>query len=64
MVHIAMHDSLTGLPNRAYFTHHVGSLLKKGSDCDPFALFYLDIDHFKNVNDSISHQAGDQLYRK
>ncbi|CAB4325702.1 bifunctional diguanylate cyclase/phosphodiesterase [Brucella sp. 191011898] len=64
MAHIAMHDSLTGLPNRAYFAHHVGGLLKKGSDCDPFALFYLDIDHFKNVNDNISHQAGDQLLQE
>ncbi|GAA5662870.1 EAL domain-containing protein [Brucella intermedia] len=64
MAHIAMHDSLTGLPNRAYFAHHVESLLKKGGDSEPFALFYLDIDHFKNINDSIGHQAGDQLLQE
>lgn len=64
MAHIAMHDSLTGLPNRAYFAHHVESLLKKGGDSEPFALFYLDIDHFKNINDNIGHQAGDQLLQE
>ncbi|MBC2884278.1 EAL domain-containing protein [Ochrobactrum sp. CM-21-5] len=64
MAHIAMHDSLTSLPNRAYFSHHVDELLKKGADAEPFALFYLDIDHFKNINDSIGHQAGDQLLQE
>ena len=64
MAHIAMHDSLTGLPNRACFAHHVESLLTKGSDSNPFALFYLGIDHFKTINDSIGHQAGDQLLQE
>ncbi len=64
MAYIAMHDSLTGLPNRACFTRHVEGLLKKGADAEPFALFYLDIDHFKNINDSIGHQAGDQLLQE
>jgi len=64
MAHIAMHDSLTGLPNRAYFAHHVESLLKKGGDSEPFALFYLDIDHFKNINDTYGHSSGDAVLQQ
>ncbi|YBV95512.1 EAL domain-containing protein [Phyllobacteriaceae bacterium JZ32] len=62
--HVAMHDALTGLPNRAYFTSHVGKLLKKEHEAEPFALLYLDVDHFKQVNDSIGHPAGDRLLRE
>ncbi len=57
--HIALHDALTGLPNRAYFTGHVGKLLEPGGR--DFALLYVDIDHFKHVNDSMGHPAGDAL---
>ncbi|PYE87571.1 diguanylate cyclase/phosphodiesterase [Phyllobacterium leguminum] len=62
--HVAMHDALTGLPNRAYFTRHVEKLLKKEHEAEPFALLYLDVDHFKQVNDSIGHAAGDHLLRE
>ncbi|MFD1793091.1 putative bifunctional diguanylate cyclase/phosphodiesterase [Ochrobactrum teleogrylli] len=64
MAHIAMHDSLTRLPNRAAFSHHVEELLKKRGDAEPFALFCIDIDHFKSINDNIGHQAGDQLLQQ
>ncbi|PRD43246.1 GGDEF domain-containing protein [Phyllobacterium phragmitis] len=62
--HVAMHDALTGLPNRAYFTDHVGKLLKNEHEAEPFALLYLDVDHFKQVNDSMGHPAGDMLLRE
>ncbi|MBC8716032.1 bifunctional diguanylate cyclase/phosphodiesterase [Ochrobactrum sp. Marseille-Q0166] len=64
MAHIAMHDSLTDLPNRAYFSQHIEAMLKKGESAPAFALLYLDIDHFKNINDSRGHQIGDQLLQQ
>ncbi|RCS24768.1 EAL domain-containing protein [Phyllobacterium salinisoli] len=59
--HVAMHDALTGLPNRAFFTDHLRKLLKKEHGAEPFALLYLDVDQFKQVNDSMGHPAGDLL---
>jgi diguanylate cyclase (GGDEF)-like protein/PAS domain S-box-containing protein len=59
IAHIAMHDALTGLPNRSFFTDHVVGLLARAER--PFALLYVDVDHFKHVNDSMGHPAGDAL---
>jgi len=60
--HQAYHDALTGLPNRAYFTerlHEAVSLASRhGHMC---ALMFIDLDRFKVVNDSLGHDAGDQL---
>lgn len=64
MTHIAMHDNLTDLPNRAYFSQHIEAVLKKRESALAFALFYLDIDHFKNINDSRGHQIGDRLLQQ
>ncbi len=60
--HRALHDPLTGLPNRALFVQ----MLERGLARLPrhpqlLALLYLDLDHFKQVNDQFGHQAGDEV---
>ena len=59
---LAKHDLLTGLPNRGLFTEmldHAAAEAAKGTA--PFAVFMLDLDKFKAVNDTLGHPAGDQL---
>ncbi|MGW0603768.1 putative bifunctional diguanylate cyclase/phosphodiesterase [Streptomyces sp. NPDC002640] len=60
--HSAEHDPLTDLPNRALFTRRVGQALsgRRASDRGTAVLF-IDLDGFKAVNDTIGHQAGDEL---
>lgn len=60
--HNAEHDPLTDLPNRALFTHRVQQALagRRASDRGTAVLF-IDLDGFKAVNDTIGHQAGDEL---
>ncbi|MFF6999297.1 putative bifunctional diguanylate cyclase/phosphodiesterase [Streptomyces sp. NPDC008313] len=60
--HNAEHDPLTDLPNRALFTRRVGQALsgRRASDRGTAVLF-IDLDGFKGVNDTIGHQAGDEL---
>ncbi len=55
---LARHDPLTDLPNRASLQHNIESAIKNG---DFGAILFLDVDHFKYVNDNFGHRAGDQL---
>ena len=60
--HVARKDPLTGLPNRLMFHEYLLQTIaqaKRHGFC--FALLFLDLDHFKAVNDSLGHEAGDQL---
>ncbi len=58
IVHLAHHDALTTLPNRAAFHEHLERRLATGIPC---ALLYLDLDRFKPINDSLGHAAGDSV---
>ncbi|MFS8110292.1 EAL domain-containing protein [Rhizobium jaguaris] len=61
LAHLAMHDSLTGLPNRAFFSESIVRQVAAATQDMPIALLYLDVDHFKHINDSKGHAAGDAL---
>lgn len=62
--HLAVHDVLTGLPNRALFDTRLGEALTTAGEDTEFALLALDLDRFKNVNDTLGHLAGDRLIRQ
>jgi len=64
VAHLASYDGLTGLPNRRSFINEVGRALERSRRSgSPFAVFFVDLDRFKNINDSLGHAAGDTLLK-
>jgi diguanylate cyclase (GGDEF)-like protein/PAS domain S-box-containing protein len=62
--HRVLHDSLTGLPNRISFVDSLETALHRAAASgSPVGILFLDLDHFKLINDSIGHHAGDELLR-
>lgn len=59
--HAALHDSLTGLANRAQLMQKLADLVRGPAAGDGFAVMHLDLDGFKKVNDALGHEAGDRL---
>lgn len=65
MQFLALHDTLTGLPNRTLFTDRLQqAILTAGRDGVGFGLLIMDVDRFKEVNDSLGHQSGDLLLQQ
>ena len=63
IAYLAYHDALTGLPNRVKLVEQMEQELKRPRRGDTFALLCLDLDDFKNINDTLGHAAGDDLLK-
>src|SRR5712671_2207829 len=62
--HLAHHDQLTGLPNRLYLAAHLPGDIEAAKQAgNMLAVLFLDLDHFKHVNDSRGHETGDKLLK-
>ena len=65
ILHWAHHDSLTGLPNRRYLSDHAQRLMATSTSGrgHQIAVMYVDLDDFKQVNDTLGHNAGDEVLK-
>ena len=62
--HLANHDALTGLPNRRLFLELISlEIAQSRRHGTKMAVFFLDLDRFKNINDTLGHEAGDELLK-
>ena len=61
---LAYYDALTGLPNRQYFSSELRACMEEAKlSNEQFALLYVDLDHFKRINDTLGHSTGDELLK-
>jgi diguanylate cyclase (GGDEF)-like protein/PAS domain S-box-containing protein len=61
---LALYDSLTGLPNRALFNDRLDQAISHRARTQAIAVYFLDVDRFKRINDSLGHPAGDEVLRE
>ncbi len=64
LISLAKYDSLTGLANRELFLNNLKKSINKAKrNCSQLAVLFIDIDHFKTINDSLGHSTGDELLK-
>lgn len=61
MEHNSLHDALTGLPNRRFLDHRLAELSQNARRTDRISVLHIDLDRFKQINDTLGHAAGDAM---